>query len=105
MHRAGLPEAEISEGHPRGAGYSEGRSLAHRGVPSSPSCLSIVSKPQVVAAVMSMSTHSRGVCRVKRRQRWDVLGAVTNEGQMEPSEPAVQGDAHREGLGYRSHRK
>lgn len=68
MHRAGIFETEISEGHPRGASHSEGRSLAHRGVPSSPSCLSIMSKQQVVAVVTSMSMISQGVYRVKRRQ-------------------------------------
>lgn len=68
MHRAGILKTEISEDHPRGASHSEGRSLAHCGLPSCPSCLSIMSKQQVVAAVTSMSMISQGVCRVKRRQ-------------------------------------
>lgn len=34
-----------------------------------------------------------------------MLGAATDEGQMESKSPEVQWDAHQEGVGYRSHRK
>lgn len=85
MHRAGVFEIEMSEGCPRGDSHLEGRSVAHCGVPPSPSCLSIMSKQQVAAAVTSVSEISQGVCRVKRRQRLDMLGAAT-EGQMEEEE-------------------